>query len=121
MSYLNPEDQDASPGATNGIRLIDNNAAFAILFNSISPLSGTVLSATWINTANSGLSSGPGTVEFDGAYQGATVWVNMPDRTSFKTILPSGNANSTAVITLTGDGYYAVGPTQVRLRNLGYI
>jgi hypothetical protein len=40
----------------------------------------------------------------------------MPDRTSFAGTLPSSSTS----MTLTNNGYEGWGPTQVRLRTLGY-
>jgi hypothetical protein len=45
----------------------------------------------------------------------------MKDRTNFKFAVPGGNANTTAAVTLTADGYTAISKTHQRLRNQGQI
>ena len=104
-----------------GVRLAASTAA-SVVFNSAS-LSGTVLSATFVNTSNGfsfqGLSSGTGTIEIDGSYCGATFAVTMADRTAFTFTVPTTAANTSNPVALTAVGVAAVGPTFVRLRNQG--
>jgi len=218
MAYLNQQDvNDLS--YTNGVNLVASSTlsgAQTILFNIALALSGTQLSATYVNTANTtgvyAASSGAGTVVFDGAYApstakgtvvylgGATytqsisavtvnwggtgywgpdftsatctfsapasgsnrttgipvisagsiigvqitntgsgyavpgvatvtfsappsqfMYLHMKDRTNFKFTVPAGNANTTAAVTLTADGYTAISRGHQRLRNQGQI
>jgi hypothetical protein len=121
-TYYNTE-AIANNSVASGVRLVATAAA-SVVFNSAS-LSGTTLSATFVNTTNGtsfqGLSSGTGTIEIDGSYAGATFGVTMADRTSFTFTVPTTGARTSNPVTLTSAGYGAVGPTFVRLRNQGQI
>jgi hypothetical protein len=78
MAYLNQQDANGQ-SYTNGVNLVASSTlsgAQTILFNIAPALSGTSLSATYVNTANTTgvymASSGAGTVAYDGAYAPST-------------------------------------------------
>ena len=119
-NYLNTE---LTPGNTsNGITFVASNEV-TLNFNAAASLSGTTLSATFVDTENTygvlGLSSGTGTLEIDGAYKGATFAVITGDRTSYTFTVPNSAKATTTEVTLTPDGYSTVGRTFLRLRNQG--
>jgi hypothetical protein len=93
------------------------------VFNDTGTLNGTAaVSATFLNTAGTGLSSGTGRLIYDTAYNNDVVYLILPDRTSFAALLSgTASAGSSYTVQLTANGNEAWGPTERRLRALEYI
>lgn len=72
--------------------------------------------ATFANTQGTSIASGTGRVTFNRSLSGQSVYLILPDRTSFVGTLPS----STTTMTLANNGYEAWSLNEVRLRNMGY-
>ena len=98
-------------------------AGTRVVFNDTGTLNGTAyVSATYVNTAGSTLSSGAGVLVYDTSYNGDTVYILLPDRSSFAIKLSAtAPAGSAYTATLTANGFEAWGPTERRLRHLEYI
>jgi hypothetical protein len=91
-------------GATHAVRVLFNNAP--------STLTEEYSTATFSNTAGTGISSGVGAIVYDTAWDGETVYIINADRTSFKIVLTDG------AVTPVDNGFMAWGPTERRLRAL---
>lgn len=106
---------------TNGMCLTSATNVQRILFNDpATALTTTAFTtATFVNTAGVGLSSGTGKFVFDRAYHNETVYFILPDRSSFSAPLLSAAGETT--VTLTSNAFEAWGPTERRLRLLEYI
>ena len=119
-NYENPATDAYGPvtGATNGIQLSAATVASRVLFNNPPvTLTNVTVTASYVNTAGTSLSSGTGKIIFDRAYNTAPAYLILPDRTSFATVLLS--ASNT--VSLTANGNNAWGPTERRLRLLEII
>jgi hypothetical protein len=92
-----------------------------VLFNDpVKTLTTTAFTtATFVNTAGAGLSSGTGKIVFDRAFHNEAVYFILPDRSSFS--VPLLSATNETTVTLTPNGFEAWGPTERRLRHLEYI
>ena len=112
--------QAGSPLSAFNVTEVDyrasSNDTSRVLFETVSPLTtAALLTATYVNTAGTTLSSGSGTIVFNSVYNAAPVYIILSDRTSFSLTLGSGAR------TLTPNGFDAWGPTERRLRHLEYI
>jgi hypothetical protein len=113
------------PLYTNGVNLVSSttNAAVRLLFNApVIALTNTAFTtATFVNTAGAGLSSGAGTIVYDNAYNNRPAYLILTDRTSFATTMLSAVNGGPTTATLSANGFNAWGPTERRLRVLEYI
>ena len=96
----------------------DVNNRSRIAFNNTANALTTAVSfvATFVNTAGTTISSGAGSVTFNQSLTSQPIFVILPDRTSYRSTLPT----SSTTMTLTNNGYEGWGPNEARLRNLGY-
>ena len=69
----------------------------------------------WLNTGNSSLSSGTGTIIVDKSYTGDVINIRNTDRSGFLALL-----GGSATLALTANGRQSWGTENMRLRNLGY-
>jgi hypothetical protein len=79
---------------------------------------GNIAGVTITNTGSGYAKPGVATVTFS-VPPTHYMYLQMKDRTSFKLTVP--NSNGTLAVTLTPNGYTAVGPNQARLHNQGQI
>jgi len=108
---------------TNGICLsAASNSAFRLVYNDppVALTTTQIVSASFINTAGTGLSSGTASFFWDRAYHNTVIYGILPDRTSFGIKLLSA-ANNLQTAVLSANGFNAWGQTERRLRTLEYI
>jgi hypothetical protein len=121
-TVYNYEESLDTTGFTNGFCLTSAANIKKIVFNDTnSTLTNVYTTAAFVNTAGLTLSSGAGQFHFDNAYSGKTVYLMLPDRTSFSVALLSAVGGYQTSVTLVANGYEAWGPTERRLRALEYI
>jgi len=119
--YPNEEPLGPAYSFTNGICLSSaSNADLRLVFNDPPvTLTNVNVSATFVNTAGAGLSSGTGSFFWDRAYHNQVIYAVLPDRSSFGIRLLSA-VNNLQTAVLSANGYEAWGLNEIRLRNLGY-
>jgi len=118
-TYFNTEVKNGQKKA--GVKFAGDPTAL-ILFNASAPLSGSVLSASFIDTAGiNGKTTQIGHIEIDGTYQGETFYVQLNDRQVLGFTVPGAAAKTNTTVTPIASGHAITGPTHNRLRLLGNI
>jgi hypothetical protein len=106
--------------AINGIKMLSATNVLKVSFNNpkVALTTNVFSTASFIDTTGLSKTSGSGTIVFDNAHHKNTINVHLADRTSFSAVLLS--ATVTTQVALTSAGFSSWGPSERRLRSLGY-
>lgn len=117
------EDTVGDGVTVNGVQFLSATHVNRVVFNppAVTLTTTAFTTAIYNNTAGNALSSGTGKIVFDNAFHNSTVAiVDNDDRFGWATVVLSGVSQTT--LSLSAVGYSeAQGPTERRLRVLGYM